>query len=89
MSSPERGAVRTIDVTRRAADWHACDGENKAIWGCGSTIDAAIGDVVRSHREHFEIAITFDGKLAGWRAPKEDDTEITDEAATQQGGVTA
>jgi hypothetical protein len=46
-----------IVVTQRLSDYHACLADNTAIWGCGKSPSEAIGDLIRSHRERFQITI--------------------------------
>lgn len=47
-----------ICVERRSDDFHACLESNRAIWGCGSTENAAIGDLVRTHAATLGLQIT-------------------------------
>lgn len=39
------------------------DGTNGSPWDCGTSIDAAIGSLIRSHPEKFGIKIKFLGRL--------------------------
>ena len=48
-----------IIVTRRNDDYHACLEGHPEIWGCGKTIDGAIGDLIRSHQDTFGIAVEY------------------------------
>lgn len=45
-----------IVVTKRGKDYHARL-EGREIWGRGNTSDAAIGDLIRSHRDIFHIVV--------------------------------
>lgn len=47
----------TIIVTRRSNDYHAQLEGERGCWGRGSTVDEAIGDLVRSWPELFDITI--------------------------------
>jgi len=48
-----------IVVTKRTDDYHACIRGHPKIWGCGKDYDDAIGDLVRSHKEEFDIKISY------------------------------
>lgn len=50
-----------IVVTKRSDDFHAALKDNPAVWGCGKTIDAAIGDLIRSHQHRLGITILHKG----------------------------
>lgn len=43
-----------IMITKRCDDYHACVEGKPEIWGCGKDTNAAIGDLIRSHKEIFE-----------------------------------
>lgn len=48
--TPSEAAPTKIVITRRFADYHAAiDGTNGCKWGCGKTIDEAVGNLVRNH----------------------------------------
>jgi hypothetical protein len=49
--------MQAIIITKRSDDYHAHLAPDKRIWGCGRTIDEAIGDLIRAHREAFGIKI--------------------------------
>lgn len=59
MSTIDIGHEQTVGVftVRRRAhdDWMAYITELPGAWGCGRSIDAAIGSVVRSFPERFSI----------------------------------
>lgn len=48
-----------IEIRPRSSDWHAQIKDHPGIWGCGKTIDDAIGSLVRSWPEKFGIKIQF------------------------------
>jgi len=48
-----------IVITRRADDIHAAIKGAAEIWGCGRSINAAIGDLVNSHQERFGVKLVF------------------------------
>jgi hypothetical protein len=47
-----------IVVTQRTADYHAALASNPKIWGCGQSEEEAIGDLVRSHPEMFDVTFS-------------------------------
>ncbi|HRZ29353.1 MAG TPA: hypothetical protein P5052_00950 [Candidatus Paceibacterota bacterium] len=49
--------MKNIKVTKRGNDYHACLVEQPDIWGCGRSIDEAIGDLIRNHQDTFDITI--------------------------------
>lgn len=49
--------MKTIIVTRRQDDYHACLKEDAAIWACGKTENEAIGNLIRFHPQKFDIII--------------------------------
>lgn len=52
-----------IVITKRCDDYHACVEGKPEIWGCGKDTNAAIGDLIRSHKEIFdEIGLTVEYK---------------------------
>ena len=55
---------RTIRLTYRTSDYHACLDNNPAIWGRGTTPAGAIGDLIQTHREFFDVEIR-EHKLPG------------------------
>ena len=46
-----------IDAARRGETWYALSANEPAVWGCGSSQDAAIGNLVRAHAERFNVVI--------------------------------
>lgn len=46
-----------IVVTKRSDDYHACLEINSRIWGCGKTPDEAIGKLITTHADMFNIEI--------------------------------
>lgn len=52
-----RKDLRTITVTSRSDDFHACLEDYTGVWGCGKTTDEAIGNLVRSLPDTFGIAL--------------------------------
>ena len=48
-----------IVLTRRAEDVHACIEGEPEIWAAGRTSDAAIGDLIRSHPDSFDIDVVW------------------------------
>ena len=52
--APSGVAPTKIVVTQRFSDYHAAiDGTEGRKWGCGKTIDEAVGALVRNHPEAF------------------------------------
>jgi hypothetical protein len=49
--------VKEIIATKRTDDYHACLKDNPEIWGCGNSLKAAIGDLIMSHDNTFDIDI--------------------------------
>ena len=52
--------VTKIVITKRTDDYHACIAGHPEIWGCGENYSQAIGDLIRSHREEFNVDIEYD-----------------------------
>jgi hypothetical protein len=52
--------VRSIVITQRSDDFHACLEGVPEIWGCGKTESAAVLDLLESHKDTFDIEITRD-----------------------------
>lgn len=50
-------AFLEIVVTQRVVDYHAALATDPAVWGCGKTEEEAIGDLVRSHPEVFNVSV--------------------------------
>lgn len=51
--------TRKIVVTRRSDDFHACIEGNPGIWDCGKTITEAIGNLIRTHPEKFNLSLVY------------------------------
>lgn len=50
--------MKTIIIVKRADEYIAyIEERGEESWGCGDTIDEAVGDLVRAHRGFFNIAI--------------------------------
>lgn len=56
---PEDNKHPDIVITERASDLHACIRGHPELWGCGRTYAEAIGNVINSHREEFNIKIEY------------------------------
>lgn len=50
-----------ICVERRGDDFHACIQGNRAVWGHGSSVRAAIGDLMLTHAGTLGLQIDFQG----------------------------
>lgn len=57
MAAGERGGRKVIVVRQRGDDYHASIADRPSVWGCGESIDEAVGDLVRAHAEEFGIEI--------------------------------
>lgn len=51
---------KTIVVTRRQSDLHACIKGRPQIWGTGRTIAEAVGDMIFSHAATFGVEVQID-----------------------------
>lgn len=49
-----------IRVSKRGSDYHASLINNLKIWGCGSSITDAIGQLIFSHQKEFGVSIAVD-----------------------------
>ena len=49
--------MHKIIVTKRGDDYHASLAGRPEIWGCGKTINAAIGNLVQSHTEALNVKV--------------------------------
>jgi hypothetical protein len=59
-----------IKVTKRYADYHACIDGQEGFWGCGKSVDEAIGSVILSNAAKFGLNIEtpykkYDRELEG------------------------
>lgn len=54
--------MKKIIITKRSDDYHAAI-EDSGAWGYGDTIDEAIGDLIRTHAERFNIEIKNEPKI--------------------------
>jgi hypothetical protein len=43
--------------TTLATDYHACIEGSPQCWGCGKTANEAVGDLVRTHGDKFNLEI--------------------------------
>lgn len=50
-------AITTIVVKRRSGDYHACINGNECFWGCGKTIEEAIGSVLKNCSDRFKVKL--------------------------------
>jgi hypothetical protein len=48
---------KSITITRRSSDFHACATGRPEIWGCGAMKDDAICSMIRCHVDRFNIKI--------------------------------
>ena len=56
--APSEVALAKIVVTQRFSDYHAAiDGTAGRKWGCGKTIDEAVGALVRNHPGAFGTSV--------------------------------
>jgi hypothetical protein len=56
--APSETARTKVVVTRRLSDYHAAiEGTKGRKWGCGKTIDEAVGALVRNHPEAFWTSV--------------------------------
>ena len=55
----ENNTMSDIVVTERSNDFHACIRGHPELWGCGKNYDEAVGSVIRSHKEYFNIKIEY------------------------------
>lgn len=53
--------MQIIVVEARDADFKASLKNESSIWGCGETRDAAIGELIRSHPNMFQIKLEYVG----------------------------
>lgn len=51
-------ANKMIVVTKRPDDVHARLADYHGVWGCGKTENEAIGDLVRSNQNLFQLEIS-------------------------------
>lgn len=59
--TPSEVTAAKIVITRRFADYHAAiDGTNGCKWGCGKTIDEAVGSLVRNHPGAFGAIVDLE-----------------------------
>jgi len=58
-----------IEVRRRWNDFHACFAGQPALWGCGRTIDEAVGSVTWSHQEKTGVRLSYPGETGVKETP--------------------
>ena len=51
--------MKRLIVTKRATDFHVHADGDMECWGQGSTIDAAIGDLIRHNPDVFELHVWY------------------------------
>lgn len=51
--------TREIIIEKRHDDFIAYLKGNREIWGCGKTYDEAIGNMIKTRKEKFDIEITY------------------------------
>lgn len=49
-----------IEVIERTNDYMARISDNHGCWGCGKSLNEAVGSLIRYHSERFGIDITYD-----------------------------
>lgn len=54
--------MNIITVTPRWDDIHAYANQEQGIWGCGKSVNGAIGDLISAHQEYFSIRLNMDFK---------------------------
>jgi len=54
--------MRRITIETRTHDYHVHIDNDRGKWACGKTIDDAIGNLVRTHREALGIEIIDETK---------------------------
>ena len=53
-----------IDLAgKKQPKYHAQIKGKPGIWGCGRSVDAAIGDLIQSHQEDFHVQVAFLGRM--------------------------
>ncbi len=52
-------AEKKIIIEKRPDDYMAYLDGRKGIWGCGTTYDEAIGDMIRAHKDEFNLEIIY------------------------------
>lgn len=57
-SSKKSVDKKKIIVERRTDDYMAFLEGRRDMWGCGQSIDSAVGSLISSHRDQFSIEIT-------------------------------
>lgn len=51
--------MNIITVTPRWDDIHAYANKEQGIWGCGKSVNWAIGDLISAHQEYFNIQLNM------------------------------
>jgi hypothetical protein len=51
--------MKRLIVTKRADDFHVHVDGDIECWGCGPTVDAAIGDLIRHNPDVFELHVWY------------------------------
>jgi hypothetical protein len=46
-----------IEVRRRLDDWHAQIYRYPELWGCGRSVDEAVGNLVTAHAPLFNVVV--------------------------------
>lgn len=49
--------MKKITLTKRVDDWHACLSDDPTIWGAGPNPYEAVGSLILSHKEAFEVEV--------------------------------
>lgn len=54
--------MNSITITKRAENDYIAWLDGTGRWGCGDSIESAVGDLVMSHDERFELVVNLPGK---------------------------
>jgi hypothetical protein len=60
-ASYKERTMKTVKIIKRSNDYQAYLANDNRFWGAGKTPNGAIGELVNSHPEQFDIALEFTG----------------------------
>lgn len=73
--------MKSITITKRFSDWHACVAGEPGKWGAGSSPDEAVGSLVRSWPEVFSVSLKWESSQYPTRGRGDGDGEAEEQGA--------
>jgi hypothetical protein len=52
-------ASATLEVRKRSEDYHVQLEGHPEVWACGKTIDEALGNWLRTHKDRLKVEVVY------------------------------